>query len=581
QLNFFPPPTTASPPLHFTPAATTWPRQIAMPRRSPPATMGQEPLMGHSMSESLASLQRIVGMDNPDLLETTTGEFLKFMYDAIPDPPVSPAARLASAVAARAPADGVDRISRLPDQILRNVVSRLPAKDAAHTGALARRWRGLWCSAPLVITDEHVLPGRLPAGRMAPRGDDVVSKAVVAAVSRAMAAHQGPIRSFHLTRGHMASHEAEAERWLKLLAAKGVQELVFFNHPWPLDFPLPAAAFSCVSVTHLQLGVWRLPDTAALPRNTRFPHLRDLVLSLILMRDHDLAFFVEKSPVLENLAIIGSQLPVHLRVVSRSLRCVQLGMCRGIVSVVDAPRLERLLLWMTLHLEERSRIKIGHAPNLRMLGYWQPEHYELEIGSTVIKESTKVRPSTIVPTVRMLALEVQFEVCNDVQMVPCFLKCFPNVETLHVYSQQAEPTGKLDIMFWQEAGPIECVHSHVKKFVFQQFRRKRSELMFLKFIAERAQVLKQMFVMMSLESFSSEDDMKTKMKLLTMVKWASKNCMLIFVMNPGYPATAQGSPSWSFHKASDSSCMDPFDLRTVEKESWVIHHSSSPISYEV
>ncbi|TVU42009.1 hypothetical protein EJB05_08390 [Eragrostis curvula] len=553
-----------------------------MPRRSPPATTEQEPLIGHSMSEMLAGLQQDLGMDNPDLLLMATGGMLELMYDAIPDPPVSPAARLASAVARRSPADGVDRISCLPNQILRNVVSRLRAKDAARTGALARRWRGLWCSAPIVLVDEHVLSDRLPAGRMAPGGDDVVSKAVVAAVSRALAAHQGPIRSFHLTRGHMASHEAEAERWLKLLAAKGVQELVFFNHPWPLDFPLPAAAFSCVSVTHLQLGVWMLPDTAVLPRNTRFPHLRDLVLSFILMRDHDLAFFVEKSPVLENLTIIGSQLDERLRLVSRSLRCVQLGMFKGNVAVVDAPRLERLLLWMALNRrKERSRIKIGHAPNLRMLGYWQPAEHELEIGSTVIKESTKVRPSTIVPTVRMLALEVQFEVCNDVKMVPCFLECFPNVETLHVYSQNAEPTGKLDIMFWQEAGPIECVHSHVKKFVFQQFRGKRSELMFLKFIAERAQVLKKMFVMMALESFSSEDDMKAKMKLLAMVKWASKDCMLIFVMNPGYPATAQGSPSWSFHKASDFSCMDPFDLRTIENESWVFHHTSSPVSYKV
>ncbi|TVU42510.1 hypothetical protein EJB05_08921 [Eragrostis curvula] len=552
-----------------------------MPRRSPPATMAPEPLMGHSMSEGLALLQKILGTDNPNVLETSTGEFLKFMYDAIPDPAVSPAARLASAVAARAPDDGVDRIGRLPDQILRDVVSRLPAKDAARTGALARRWRGLWRSAPLVLVDEHVLPDRLPSARMATGGDDVVSKAVVAAVSRILAAHQGPIRSFHLTRGHMASHEAEAERWLKLLAAKGVQELVFFNHRWPLDFPLPAAIFSCISITHLQLGVWRMPDTAALPRNTRFPHLKELVLSLIYMRDHDLAFFVEKSPVLESLTIIGSQFPVLLRLVSRSLRCVQLAMFKGNVAVVDAPRLERLLLWMSNDRVEMSRIKIGHAPNLRMLGYWQPEAHELEIGSTVIKESTKVRASTVVPTVRILALEVQFDVCKDVKMVPCFLKCFPNVETLHVYSQEAEPTGKLDIMFWQEAGPIECVHSHVKKFVFQQFGGKRSELMFLKFIAERAQVLKQMFVMMALESFSSEDDMKTKMKLLTMVKWASKDCMLIFVMNPGYPATAQGSPSWSFHKASDSSCMDPFDLRTVKKESWVLHHTSSPLSYEV
>ncbi|KAK3132351.1 hypothetical protein QOZ80_6AG0519960 [Eleusine coracana subsp. coracana] len=462
-----------------------------MPRRSPPVPMELQPLMGHSMREFEAGLRRRLGMDDPNLLGMGTGMTLGSAYRAIPSPPVSPAAHLASAAALRAPADGVDRISRLPDQILRYIVSHLPAKDAARTGALASRWRGIWRSAPLVFIDAQILPDSVQAERAAPGGDGTLSKAVVAAVSRALDAHPGPIRCFHLTRGHMASHEAEAERWLKLLAARGVQELVFFNHPWPLDFPLSAALFSCASLTHLYLGIWRLPDTAKLPRRTRFPNLKELLLGFILMRDGDLAFFVEKSPVLENLTIIGSQIPVSLRLVSRSLRCVQLGMC-GItnVSVVDAPRLERLFMWVSMpHMG--SRIKIGHAPNLRMLGYWQPGDHELEVGSTVIKASSKVSPSTVVPTVKIMALEVEFDVCNDVKMVPCFLKCFPNVETLHVYSQKEadEPsTGKLDFNFWQEAGPIECVQSHVKKFVFQQFRGNRSELMFLKFIAERAQV---------------------------------------------------------------------------------------------
>ena len=38
----------------------------------------------------------------------------------------------------------------------------------------------------------------------------------------------------------------------------------------------------------------------------------------------------------------------------------------------------------------------------------------------------------MVPSVRILAMEVLFSVRNDAKMVPSVLRCFPNVETLHI-----------------------------------------------------------------------------------------------------------------------------------------------------
>jgi hypothetical protein len=190
----------------------------------------------------------------------------------------------------------------------------------------------------------------------------------------------------------MNEHRGEMARWLDLLAAKGVKELIFANRPWPIDLRLPTTLFSCTSLTRLYLGVWRLPDTAAVQRRATFPNLLELGLCFSVMEDRDLAFMLERSPALEILVITGSQTGVRLRLISRSLRCVQLIFTYlEIVDVVDAPRLERLFQWTIFGGQDGdkgkmrgSMIKIGNAPNLRLLGYLQPGDHEMEISKTII-----------------------------------------------------------------------------------------------------------------------------------------------------------------------------------------------------
>nr|CAB3477510.1 unnamed protein product [Digitaria exilis] len=74
--------------------------------------------------------------------------------------------------------DGVDRISALPDDLCRRIVSRLPIKDVVRTTALSTRWRHVWHSTPLVLYNSHLDPGD-PATR------------AVAAVNRVLEGHPG------------------------------------------------------------------------------------------------------------------------------------------------------------------------------------------------------------------------------------------------------------------------------------------------------------------------------------------------------------------------------------------------------
>uniref|UniRef100_M8BS17 Uncharacterized protein n=1 Tax=Aegilops tauschii TaxID=37682 RepID=M8BS17_AEGTA len=291
-----------------------------------------------------------------------------------------------------------------------------------------------------------------------------------------------------------------------LLATKGVSELVLINRPWPLPrgVCLPVALFSCASLTRLYLGAWLFPDTASLPRGAAFPNLRELVLGCVIMTDKDLDFVLAASPVLEILAVVGNQTELHARLASQSLRCAQFCVSNvEEVAVVDAPLLERLFIWHTSSRGNSSmarsrtsaRVKIGHAPQLRLLGYLRPGGQVLEIGNTTIKASTQVSPSTIVPSVQMLALSLRFGIHNEVKMLRSFLMCFPNVENLLIESGEThEPTGNLRLKFWQENGMIECVRSRLKSIVFREYHGHQNEFACLMFIAENAKVLERMVV---------------------------------------------------------------------------------------
>jgi hypothetical protein len=280
------------------------------------------------------------------------------------DPPVSPAARFF----ALPPDDAADRVSRLPDALLGDIVSRLPVKDAARTVVLSRRWRGVWRSAPLVLVDADLFP------------DTSVLSSVVAA-------HPGPIRCVHLTNSCTVEFHGLLKHCVEHLADKGIQELVLVNRRWPLDFALPATFLGMATLTRLYLALWKFPSTVGLPSATCFPNLRELELCTVLMEGRDLDFILDRSPVLENLYIQGNLLKFRLRLVSQSLQYVRLlGCFVQEIFVVHAPRLEQLI-----HSEawipggNCSKIKIGHAPKLQLLGSLHPRNHVLELGNTVIK----------------------------------------------------------------------------------------------------------------------------------------------------------------------------------------------------
>ncbi|PUZ55977.1 hypothetical protein GQ55_5G257500 [Panicum hallii var. hallii] len=495
------------------------------------------------------------------LLTKDVEEVMRVVLTCLPAPPFPTAGGSRPSPSAHGGGGGTeDRISRLPDAVLSDIVSRLPAKDAARTAALSRRWRRVWASAPLVLDDSDLLRALPGGGGGGPARFDWFG--TTDAVSRAIGAHRGPIRCVRLTCCSMAlaARLGVLDYWLHRLADGGAEDLVLVNRPMPNGLHLPPDVLRIASLRTLYLAFWSFPDTAGLPCGPAvFPRLQEIGLCSVVIDARDIDHLLACSPVLEKLAIVACFfVPSHVRIRSRSLQCLVLWRSlTNELAVVVAPRLQRLILWQEYPCRPDSvfitRIRIGYATVLKVLGYLEPGIHQLQIGGTVIESGTKMIPSAMVPSVKVLALKVRFGIRKEAKMLPAFLRCFPNVETLHVLSREAdEPAGKLNLKFWQEVGPIDCLETHITKVVFDRFRGERYELAFLKFILERAQSLLKLVVVLANGDQASVDEMLTKLKSLTMAKRASECPTLLAVAR-------DGDSAWCFQRASDLSVSDPFD----------------------
>ncbi|CAO1939938.1 unnamed protein product [Urochloa humidicola] len=431
----------------------------------------------------------------------------------------------------------VDRISRLPDDVLGDIISLLPTTDAARTQVISHRWLPLWRAAPLNLD----LSG--PGNQLT----------LVRNIGRILSSHPGPGRRFSIQMVYVQTNDSAAalDAWLRSPALDNLQELEFCLRHTSYNTlpPLPASVRRFSST--LRVATFErcsFPDNAL-----QLPLLEQLSLVDVRISETSLHALLAGCSVLESLLLLNICGFSRLQIVPTSLRSIGLScshwghdMLKQFI-IEDAPCLERLLVFQHSEMD----VSVISAPILKILGELSREFPRLQFGTTTFHGANMVSLTTVVRSVKVLALS---RVPLSLDAVIDLIKCFPCLEKLYIQTVW----GRKNTWCRKYRNLIGAFDIRLKKIVLSYYRGKWSHVNFAKFFVSNATVLESM-------RFELEDDrninsvwIERQHRLLQIENKASRDAQFYFVFR-NEPVGLFYSLQTRQEQVHDLSTDDPFE----------------------
>ncbi|XP_076918218.1 F-box/FBD/LRR-repeat protein At1g13570-like [Bidens hawaiensis] len=233
-----------------------------------------------------------------------------------------------------------DFISNMPDNVITNILHRLPLLDAVRTAILSRNWRFKWTKLSELLFDDIFFSYLLET-------KDENTFGMI--VSRILLHISGAVTKSVLI---LSVLDVESIHHLILFLSKnGIKDLTLTSWTMP-QLKLPTHLFSCLELKRLNVCGCRFNPP---PDFRGFPNLLSLELRAVQFGDCDLGEFLTRCPLLEDL---------NLGYLSYT----------GSVKLVEIAKLKNLkILFLSVsHLETATTCNVFelvvHLPKLQELG---------------------------------------------------------------------------------------------------------------------------------------------------------------------------------------------------------------------
>ncbi|XP_071739456.1 F-box/FBD/LRR-repeat protein At1g13570-like [Rutidosis leptorrhynchoides] len=246
-----------------------------------------------------------------------------------------------------------DIISRMPEDVIANILDRLPIQYALRTCILSKNWRFKWTLLSNVVFDKKFFEYLQELG-----GENRYDERNI--ISRLLFHLKGSITKFHLYIPYGKVLDVkDINRWVIFLSRKGTKEFNFINTNIDINvepIKLSTHIFSCVKLEHLTLHNCSLCPA---PTFCGFPNLLSLDLRHVAFENGKFGEIITQCPLLELLEVTYTHLIGKVKVVEiaklTNLKSLSFPLCR-----LDTVAISNFLVYNLVgHFSKLQKLKLN------------------------------------------------------------------------------------------------------------------------------------------------------------------------------------------------------------------------------
>ncbi|XP_049405438.1 F-box/FBD/LRR-repeat protein At1g13570-like [Solanum stenotomum] len=229
-----------------------------------------------------------------------------------------------------------DVLRNLPENVLDDILIRVPLRDAVRTSILSKKWRYNWCRLPELTLDQTLWDSTNQSIPFVTRFTDIIYHLLVL--------HVGPITKFILSDIANLGNYSKIDNLVLFLSRNGIQHLVL---QFPKDKPyiLSSLFFTCLQMRHLSL---RYCSVQPPPTFKGFSELVSLELYEVTISSKILENLISHNLLLERLVLQISSILDHIKIDAPKLKSFDFTGNIELISLKKVPFLVELLLFNTV-----------------------------------------------------------------------------------------------------------------------------------------------------------------------------------------------------------------------------------------